>query len=227
MTYQIDENGNVICSGEPDCEGCEDFLCFQQYDEETEQWVEYCPECLDTMESTLVDYQDTPQDGEPTESYPSGVVPVGGVKLECGAKSKIFTHHFKKTYSFDVGGGYPWSNPIMVSWTAAQRQSHMDQWAGTAGNIPNATFAEWALDAFNDAKAQGKDAGITCDKCPDGVKACPRKVIKGTVKASSLTVSGTTMYVTGTAAQQNQVLHVKVTLEGDLKIYVHCDKADC
>lgn len=228
---QLDEFGNVICNGEPNCETCEPILCMQVYNEETDIWTTYCAQCLEDNEvSTPVEYQEPNPSGMPTETFPSGMVPASGWQVECGQSSKLVEHIFKKEVRYKVDGGFPWALPIMQGWSAQQRRDNENNWA--SANVPDAVLAQFALDAFNDAVAKGKVAGIVCAPCPptgqgDGTqqKLCPKIVRKGTLKASETTGSNGRMHTSGRAP--NQVLNVAVTLTGKIRLWVHCNKDDC
>lgn len=228
MSYELDEFGNVVCHGEPDCETCDPMLCMQVYDEATNTWTSYCPDCLEAnVVVTHIDWQEPNPSGQPTSTYPGGVCPSGGVVIECGQSSLLIEHTFKKEYQYKVDGGWPWALPIMQGWNAQQRRDMENSWA--SANVPVSVLAQFALDAFNDAKAKGKVAGITCGPCPtvgdDTAKVCPLIVRKGTLKASDTTGSNGRMTTSG--RPPNQTLNVVVTLTGKIRMWVFCNKDGC
>lgn len=231
----INSNGDVVCTGTPNCTTCDDLLCMQTFNGSS--WTYLCPDCLETYEITdpMEWVQDPGASGAPTQSYPNGAVPSGGVALDCGDKSKLVHHKFTKTLSYSiVNQGWPWAQGVMQGWSGEERRQRENGWA--AQNVPNATLEEFALAAFNDAKAKKIDDKITCGECPSNdeedeapeceeIIPCPRVIVRGTVRASNM--SGANARMGRTTDGGIDTMHVVITLTGTMKLYVHCNEEGC
>lgn len=117
----------------------------------------------------------------------------------------------------------------MNGWTGAQRRAHENTYASQ--NVPTASLEQFAVDAFDDAIAKGKTAGLTCNNCIQvptfPVQPCTRRVTKGKLKAADATGSNGRLAVSGSVENGNLKLNVTVTIAATLTIYVECDKEGC